>query len=168
MDAQYDVTIAPILGDPLYSSDHHLSYLPGIGVQRGLYLHASYVSFHVSSSFLPNPRLHSITTKPSFPYPPSDFHQSRPRQASRRHRSSCSFAHYTFISQSYRQSGPRKRFRVGVTAPLPPYFVQACRKLRIPLTDEFIDGGVRIDDVRQDVSILREGEGTENGMQWLL
>lgn len=55
-----------------------------------------------------------------------------------------------------------------MTAPLPPYFVQACRKLRIPLTDEFIDGGVRIDDVRQDVSLLREGEGTENGMQWLL
>jgi len=76
---------------------------------------------------------------------------------------------YTLISaQSYRQFGSHKRFRVGVTAPLPPYFVQACSKLRIPLTDEFIEGGVRIDDVQQDLSFLREGVGTENRMQWLI
>lgn len=76
---------------------------------------------------------------------------------------------HTFISaQSYRQFGRHRRFRVGVTAPLPPYFVQACSKLGIPLTDEFIEGGVRINDVQQDLSSLREGVGTENGMRWLI
>ena len=110
-----------------------------------------------------------ITSKPSFPYPhSSDFHHPRPHQPSRRHRSSCSYAHYTFILQSYRQLGSHKRFRIGVTAPLPPYFVQACKKLKIPLADELIEGGVCINDVRQDVSHLREGEGTENGMRWLV
>lgn len=85
------------------------------------------------------------------------------------HRQFRSFAHHTLhFAQSYRQEGPRKRFRTGVTAPLPPYFIQACQKLRILPTDEFIDGGVRIDDVPQDVSFLREGKGTENGMRWLL
>jgi len=105
---------APVLGDPLYSNDRH-SYLGGVSVPRGQYLHASHVAFH-----------------------------------------------------SYRQSGPHKRFKVCVTAPLPSYFVHACRKLEIPLADELIRGGVRIDDVQQDLSILREGEGTENGMRWLL
>ena len=85
-----------------------------------------------------------------------------------------SFTHYTHKNisfphiQSYRQRKHNKRFRIGVTAPLPPYFVQACKKLKIPLTDEFIDGGVRIDDVQQDISFLREGEGTDNDMRWLL
>ncbi|KAF9643496.1 pseudouridine synthase, partial [Thelephora ganbajun] len=106
---------APVLGDPLYSSNHHLSYLPGIGIQRGLYLHASHVSFH-----------------------------------------------------SYRQFGRYKRFRVGITAPLPPYFAQACKKLKIPLEDELIEGGVRINDVQQDLSVLRERGGNQDGMRWLL
>ncbi|KAF9789580.1 pseudouridine synthase [Thelephora terrestris] len=79
------------------------------------------------------------------------------------------YLHSSHISfHNYRQSGPRKRFRVGVTAPLPPYFIRACRKLGIPLTDETIDGGVTIDDVRQDPEVLRKGGGVENGMRWLL
>jgi len=106
---------APILCDQRYSNDDHLSYLPSAVVQRGLYLHASHISFH-----------------------------------------------------SYHRDGPHKRFRVGVTAPLPHYFVQECQKLNIPLTDELIHGGVRIDDEPQDLSFLREGKGTDNDMRWLL
>ena len=93
------VSTAPVLGDPLYSSNHELCYLPGVGVQRGLYLHASQVSFHVSSSLpSPNPYLHSITTKTFIPVPPPNFHRPRPHQLTRHHRSSCSSAHRTLIS----------------------------------------------------------------------
>lgn len=55
-----------------------------------------------------------------------------------------------------------------MTAPLPSYFVEECQKLEIPLTDELIHGGVSINDEPQDLSFLREGKGTENGMRWLL
>jgi len=177
------VATAPVLGDPVYSSDR-LSYIPGVGVQRGLYLHASHVSFYVSLigsllhptifSLYHYETLHSRTTSL-----PSNSHG--PRLPSPLFSSSASsiinftpsFAHahtktFHFHIQNYRQRKHGKRFRVGVTAPLPPYFVQACRKLKIPLTDELIDGGVRIDDVLQDVSFLRKGEGTDNDMRWLL
>ena len=178
------VTTAPVLGDLLYSNDPHLSYVPGVGVQRGQYLHASHVSFYVSPTsrypFTPSPR------NPSFPHyfpPPSTFHGSRSRPPSTPPPAivilHCqlyipSFTHHTqkkhlhFRVQSYRKTKRGKRFRVGVSAPLPPYFVQACEKLKIPLTDELIDGGVRIDDVPQDLSFLRKGEGTDNDMRWLL
>jgi len=102
---------APVVGDPLYYPPH----LAPVGVQPGLYLHASQIALH-----------------------------------------------------AYRQLGPHKRFEVGITAPLPPYFIQACKKFKIPLTDELVDGGVRVDGVQQDLSFLRKGEGTENGMRWLL
>jgi len=104
----------PVLGDPLYSNNN-LSYVPGIGVQRCLYLHSSQVSFF-----------------------------------------------------SYRQFGSHKRFRVGVTAPLPPYFLQACQKLKIRPTHELITGGVRINDIPQNLLFLRDGVGTENDMRWLI
>jgi len=57
------VATAPVLGDPLYSSNH-LSYIPGVGVQRGLYLHSSHVSFHVSPHRLPSTSRHPFTSSP--------------------------------------------------------------------------------------------------------
>ena len=161
------VATAPVLGDPLYSSNHHLSHIPGVGVQRGLYLHSSHVSFYVSTHRLPSTSRHPFTSSP-LPIP-TGIDLPRPSIAS--YMPSIRSSHtklFHFRPQSYRQTGNRKRFRIGVTAPLPPYFVQACQKLRLPLTDELINGGVRIDDVPQDLSFLREGEGTDNGMRWLL
>ena len=121
-----------------------------------------------STPFTSSPRnLHSrTTTLPLSLSTGRGLLQSRPSSSS----SSIPLirSSHLHFAQGYRRSGPHKRFRIGVTAPLPPYFVQACQKLKIPLTDELIDGGVRIDDVRQDLSFLREGKETENDMRWLL
>ena len=94
------VTTAPVLGDPLHSNNHHLSHLPGIVVQRGLYLHASHVSFHVNSS-IPRGSKHltRITTTPfSYYHPPSDSHGSRPQSSSMLNRSSHTFYFPTELS----------------------------------------------------------------------
>ncbi|KAG2005847.1 tRNA-pseudouridine synthase [Coprinopsis cinerea AmutBmut pab1-1] len=43
----------------------------------------------------------------------------------------------------YRQRGPQKRFRLGINAPLPAHFVEACKAFRIELPKE-CEGGLSI------------------------
>ncbi|EPQ55655.1 pseudouridine synthase [Gloeophyllum trabeum ATCC 11539] len=63
------------------------------------------------------------------------------------------FLHSSHISFfRYRPEGPSRRFRFGVTAPLPKDFADICRVLGISLKKEDITGGIYID-----------GQQVENG-----
>ncbi|EGO02906.1 hypothetical protein SERLA73DRAFT_165833 [Serpula lacrymans var. lacrymans S7.3] len=56
------------------------------------------------------------------------------------------FLHASHISLNrYRKSGPSKRFRLGITAPLPKDFVKICADTGIRLDSKDISGGLFID-----------------------
>lgn len=67
-----------------------------------------------------------------------------------------------WFQQRYRPEGPSKRFRLGIGAPLQPHFVDACKKLRIRIPEEYFTGGVYIDGIR-----IEGGAVPEIGGQWL-
>jgi len=46
----------------------------------------------------------------------------------------------------YKKSGPNKRFRLGVAAPLPDDFAKVCADLDITLDQQVLQGGVFVDN----------------------
>lgn len=67
------------------------------------------------------------------------------------------------VLQRYRQEGPKKRFRLGVTAPLPDDFAEACERLQLSVPREFLSGGVYVDGERVKNGVVEGVEG-----RWLL
>lgn len=64
--------------------------------------------------------------------------------------------------QKYRPSGSQKRFRLGIQAPLPGDFAAICEKLRIPISDADVKGGLFMDGERVQDSDIPDLEA-----QWL-
>lgn len=64
--------------------------------------------------------------------------------------------------QRYRRTGPSKRFRLGITAPLHPHFVDACKTLEIPVPEEYLQGGVYVDGERAEGGVVEGVDG-----QWI-
>jgi hypothetical protein len=60
---------------------------------------------------------------------------------------------YCCYQQRYRRTGPQRRFRLGITAPLPPLFVALCHAFEMPIPEGYVRGGVYIDGVR----VMSEG-----------
>jgi hypothetical protein len=69
-------------------------------------------------------------------------------------------SHLSFFR--YKKSGSSKRFRLGITAPLPKDFLKACSELMIPLDWEDTQGGLFVDGVR-----VQEGEVPDIDGRWM-
>ncbi|KAA1473899.1 pseudouridine synthase [Dentipellis sp. KUC8613] len=70
------------------------------------------------------------------------------------------FLHASHVSFfRYRKDGPSKRFRLGITAPLPDDFVRVCRDVGIPLDQDVVRGGVYVDGVRVPDGAVPEVDG---------
>ncbi|KAI0267137.1 pseudouridine synthase [Gloeopeniophorella convolvens] len=70
------------------------------------------------------------------------------------------FLHSSSISfWRYRREGPRKRFRLTVTAPLPADFTVICRDMRMQLPEDAVRGGVFVDGVRIEGEEIPDVEG---------
>jgi hypothetical protein len=61
--------------------------------------------------------------------------------------------------QRYRKTGPRKRFRFGISAPLPPDFVKICQDLDLPIERHELEGGLFVDGVAVEEDELRDLDG---------
>ncbi|KAI0084736.1 pseudouridine synthase [Irpex rosettiformis] len=68
---------------------------------------------------------------------------------------------YIEYTHRYKKTSSSKSFRLGITAPLPYNFIYLCKLANIPLPDDYIDGGVYFDGVKQ-----QEGELQELKMCW--
>lgn len=62
--------------------------------------------------------------------------------------------------QRYRASGPSKRFRLGICAPLPPDFLALCVKSGIKVDTVEAKGGLSIDDVFLNEKQIQELDGS--------
>ncbi|KAJ3544489.1 hypothetical protein NM688_g5738 [Phlebia brevispora] len=63
----------------------------------------------------------------------------------------------------YRKAAKPRRFRLGVTAPVPKYFEETCAAFKIPLGDEYVRGGIYVDGEYVTNGVIEEVEG-----KWLL
>jgi len=73
------------------------------------------------------------------------------------------FLHASHVSFfRYRKSGPNKRFRLGITAPLPKDFLKLCSDMTLPLAQDDVKGGLFVDGVR-----VTEGEVPDLGGRWI-
>jgi hypothetical protein len=61
--------------------------------------------------------------------------------------------------QRYRKTGPKKRFRFGIFAPLPKDFVKLCSDLEIQLGTSEIKGGMSVDGVGVEGDELPDLDG---------
>ncbi|GJE86507.1 RNA pseudouridine synthase [Phanerochaete sordida] len=59
----------------------------------------------------------------------------------------------------YRKTGANKRFRLGLVAPLPQYFVEMCEALQIPIPEEYLRARLRVDGVEVESGVLEDMEG---------
>ncbi|TFY72905.1 hypothetical protein EVG20_g56 [Dentipellis fragilis] len=129
---------APVLGDALYSTAApapQISALTQIPHGR-MFLHASHVSFFVRAPLALGP-----WAPVSMPVRSHAYHIICARP------------------QRYRKDGPSKRFRLGITAPLPDDFVRICRDVGIPLDEDVVRGGVYVDGVRVADGAVPEVDG---------
>jgi hypothetical protein len=69
-------------------------------------------------------------------------------------------SHLSFFR--YKKSGPSKRFRLGIAAPLPQDFLKACADLMIPVDWEDAQGGLFVDGVR-----IQTGEVPDLDGRWM-
>ena len=44
-------------------------------------------------------------------------------------------------AQGYRKEGPKRRYLLGIAAPLLPHFIEACERLKIAVALQYIEGG---------------------------
>ncbi|GLB44552.1 putative RNA pseudouridylate synthase [Lyophyllum shimeji] len=73
------------------------------------------------------------------------------------------FLHAAHLSLfQYRASGPKKRFRLGISAPLPADFVKICIDSEIPLAPAEVHGGVFIDG-----ELVEDGKVPDLGGSWM-
>lgn len=73
------------------------------------------------------------------------------------------FLHSSSISfWRYRRTGPRKRFRLTIVAPLPADFLKVCREMGLQPPDIAIQGGIFVDG-----EYIGEGEIPDVGGRWL-
>ncbi|KAH9052245.1 pseudouridine synthase [Lactarius vividus] len=73
------------------------------------------------------------------------------------------FLHSSSISfWRYRRTGPRKRFRLTIVAPLPTDFIKVCREMGLRPPDIAIQGGIFVDG-----EYVGEGEIPDVGGRWL-
>ncbi|KAF8064255.1 pseudouridine synthase [Lyophyllum atratum] len=67
-------------------------------------------------------------------------------------------SHLSFFQ--YRAAGPKKRFRLGISAPLPADFLKICQDSGIKVDPAEVNGGVFIDGARVDDGKVPELEGS--------
>lgn len=73
------------------------------------------------------------------------------------------FLHSSSISfWRYRRTGPRKRFRLTIVAPLPADFIEVCHEMNLQPPDIAIKGGVFVDG-----EYVGDGEIPDVGGRWL-
>jgi len=73
------------------------------------------------------------------------------------------FLHASHLSLfQYKASGPKKRFRLGISAPLPADFIKICVDSGIPLDSAQVNGGIFIDGV-----LVEDGKVPELGGSWM-
>ncbi|KAI0084734.1 pseudouridine synthase, partial [Irpex rosettiformis] len=74
------------------------------------------------------------------------------------------YLHASYVELSrYRQTGPHRHLRLGITSPLPYNFISLCRLAELPLPEGSIDGGVCVDGVKVGDGAVEELEGVWKG-----
>ncbi|KAG6908801.1 hypothetical protein DXG01_003248 [Tephrocybe rancida] len=72
-------------------------------------------------------------------------------------------SHLSFFQ--YKANGPKKRFRLGVTAPLPSDFFKICHDAGIKVDSSEVEGGIWIDGSRVEDGLVPDVEGSWMGDQ---
>ena len=74
---------------------------------------------------------------------------------------------YSYIAQRYRSEGPQKRFRLGVTAPVPDEFLSICKNTGLSkfLSPAYIEGGLEMDGQSVPIQTAAEMGGLQG--RWL-
>ncbi|KAJ8518971.1 hypothetical protein ONZ45_g4028 [Pleurotus djamor] len=70
------------------------------------------------------------------------------------------FLHASLIEMDrYLKTGPKKRIRLGLRAPLPADFLKICSDASLPINPAFIKGGVTVDGTPIDENTFPPLEG---------